>query len=159
MKKFSFNKCELMENKNRNEQVKNDILVKEDGFICNGILAIKEEYTLIRKNLKVSFLNLQQVKKHIPTTLPKNAKTLKDILKLHYDCNNKIDKNNIVFDEHKATIMTKTNRIGDIYFCADFLKRILNISENIELYFGEYRYSPLQIVLNNEVIGIFMPTT
>lgn len=148
MKKFSFNKCELMEN---------EFLVHDDEFISNGVIALKKEYALIRKNLNVNFFTLKEAEKRINCALPPNAEKLKDILKLHYDCNNKIDKNNIIFDEHKATIMTKTNRIGDIYFCADFIKRILNISENIELYFGEYRYSPLQIVLNNEVIGVFMP--
>lgn len=148
MKKFSFRKCELMEN---------DFLVYDDEFISNGVIALKKEYVLIRKNFNVNLFTLKEAEKRIKCSLRPNAETLKDVLKLHYNCNNKIDKNNIVFDNHKATIMTKTNRIGDIYFCVDFIKRILNISEDIELYFGDYRYSPLQIVLNNEVIGIFMP--
>lgn len=42
MKKFRFLKSEIM---------KNNLLIKEDGYICNGIVALKEKYVLVNKNI------------------------------------------------------------------------------------------------------------
>lgn len=149
MKKFRFKKYELMEN---------NIMLKEDGFICNGKVAIKENLALINKSFNVNYLTLKEMAKKLNILLNPSWKSLINVLEI-----NEINIDDLV----EAEISNQRNN----FFTPIFLKnsqlnrrvenviidRFMAISPEIKLYTNKY-FSKVFIVLNNEIIGLFMTT-
>ena len=147
MKKFRFKKHELMEN---------DIILKEDGFICNGKIAIKENLALINKSFNVNYLTLKEMAKQLSMTLNPSWNTLIDLLEI-----NEINIDDLV----EVEISNKRNN----FFTPIFLKnsqlnrrveniiidRFIAISPEIKFYTDKY-FSKVFVVLNDEIIGLFM---
>lgn len=148
MKKFSFNKSDLMEN---------NCLINEDGFISNGTLAIRQEFCSVRKTLNANFVTLKDFGIQAGMLLNPEWNTLKDVLEINKQFMSEIeilDKGNNffipIFYNNKYGMREK--RLNK-----SMLERILRISPNIKLY-ADYdsNTAQLQIVLNNEIIGIIV---
>lgn len=147
MKKFRFKNYELMEN---------NIMLKEDGFICNGKVAIKENLTLINKSSNVNYLTLKEMARKLNISLNPSWKSLINVLEI-----NEINIDDLV----EVEISNQRNN----FFTPIFLKnsqlnrrvenviidRFMAISPEIKLYTNKY-FSKVFIVLNNEIIGLFM---
>ena len=147
MKKFRFKKHELMED---------DVILKEDGFICNGRIAIKENLASINKNFNAKYLTLKENAEKVNATLNPLWNTLMDVLEI-----NKIDIDDLI----EVEISDKRNN----FFTPIFLKntelnrraenavidRFSAISPEIKFYSNKY-FSKVFVVLNNEIIGLFM---
>lgn len=147
MKKFRFKNCELMEN---------NIMLKEDGFICNGRIAIKENLTLINKSSNVNYLTLKEMARKLNISLNPSWKSLINVLEI-----NEINIDDLI----EVEISDKRNN----FFTPIFLKntelnrraenavidRFSAISPEIKFYSDKY-FSKVFVVLNNEIIGLFM---
>ena len=149
MKKFKFRKSELMDN---NEE--NNALLKEDGFISNGLIALKENFICINKNLNAEFYTLKSYGESKNLLLNPEWATLKDVLSINkkYSTEVKIaEKSNNFFTS--IFINDKERRIEKSY-----LDRIMAINPEIKLYANDNSFlsTKLQIVLNNEVIGVIV---
>ena len=146
MRKYNVNKCELMAGK---------YLVKEDGFISNGTWAIKEDYVLVRKSINAELVTVKEIAKLEKLLLNPVVKTLKDLLML----DRKTHPEKITPDFSKENyVLLPVNPDYSIGISKGDFKRLMNIAPGIELYTDRVRRHQLQIVLNNEIIGVFMGT-
>ena len=148
MAKFRFKKHELMEN---------DIILKEDGFLCNGRIAIKENLALINKNFNVNYLTLKEMAKQLNMTLNPSWSTLKDLLEINQDVDNLIevevsDKRNNFF----TPIFLKDSELNRRAE-STIIDRFMAISPEVKFYSDKY-FSKVFVILNNEIIGLFMAT-
>lgn len=146
MKKYNVSKNELMAGK---------YLVKEDGFISNGTWAIKEDYVLVRKSVNAEFVTVKEIAKIEKLLLNPAVNTLKDLLML----DRATHPEKITPDFSKENyILLPVNPDYSIGISKGDFKRLMNIAPGIELYTDRVRWHQLQIVLNNEIIGVFMGT-
>lgn len=148
MAKLRFKKHELMEN---------DIILKEDGFLCNGRIAIKENLALINKNFNVNYLTLKEMAKQLNMTLNPSWSTLKDLLEINQDVDDLIevevsDKRNDFF----TPIFLKDSELNRRAESA-IIDRFMAISPEVKFYLNKY-FSKVFVILNNEIIGLFMTT-
>ena len=144
MKKFRFLKSEIM---------KNNLLIKEDGYICNGIVALKEKYVLVNKNLNVDFVTLLEMAEINKMLLNPKWKTIIDILEI----NNNLELKEVEILENELSKFFYTIKIEnrEIRMYKHDIDKILSIDANIKLcYDKKSKYSDkLYIMLNNEIIG------
>ena len=144
MKKFRFLKSEIM---------KNNLLIKEDGYICNGIVALKEKYVLVNKNLNVDFVTLLEMAEINKMLLNPKWKTIIDILEI----NNNLELKEVEILENELSKIFYTIKIEnrEIRMYKHDIDKILSIDANIKLcYDKKSKYSDkLYIMLNNEIIG------
>lgn len=146
MRKYNVNKCELMAGK---------YLVKEDGFISNGTWAIKEDYILVRKSVNAEFVTVKEIAKLENLSIHPAVKTLKDLLML----DRATHPEKITPDFSKENyVLLPVNPDYSIGMSKGDFKRLMNIAPGIELYTDRVRWHQVQIVLNNEIIGVFMGT-
>lgn len=146
MKKYNVSKNELMAGK---------YLVKEDGFISNGTWAIKEDYVLVRKSVNAEFVTVKEIAKIEKLLLNPVVKTLKDLLML----DRATHPEKITPDFSKENyVLLPVNPDYSIGISKGDFKRLMNIAPGIELYTDRVKWHQLQIVLNNEIIGVFMGT-
>ena len=146
MKKYNVSKNELMAGK---------YLVKEDGFISNGTWAIKEDYVLVRKSVNTEFVTVKEIAKIEKLLLNPVVKTLKDLLML----DRATHPEKITPDFSKENyVLLPVNPDYSIGMSKGDFKRLMNIAPGIELYTDRVRWHQVQIVLNNEIIGVFMGT-
>ena len=144
MKKFRFLKSEIM---------KNNLLIKEDGYICNGIVALKEKYVLVNKNLNVDFVTLLEMAEINKMLLNPKWKTIIDVLEI----NNNLELKEVEILENELSKIIYTIKIEnrEIRMYKHDIDKILSIDANIKLcYDKKSKYSDkLYIMLNNEIIG------
>ena len=144
MKKFRFLKSEIM---------KNNLLIKEDGYICNGIVALKEKYVLVNKNLNVDFVTLLEMAEINKMLLNPKWKTIIDVLEI----NNNLELKEVEILENELSKIFYTIKIEnrEIRMYKHDIDKILSIDANIKLcYDKKSKYSDkLYIMLNNEIIG------
>lgn len=144
MKKFRFLKSEIM---------KNNLLIKEDGYICNGIVALKEKYVLVNKNLNVDFVTLLEMAEINKMLLNPKWKTIIDVLEI----NNNLELKEVEILENELSKIFYTIKIEnrEIRMYKHDIDKILSIDANIKLcYDKKSKYSnKLYIMLNNEIIG------
>ena len=144
MKKFRFLKSEIM---------KNNLLIKEDGYICNGIVALKEKYVLVNKNLNVDFVTLLEMAEINKMLLNPKWKTIIDVLEI----NNNLELKEVEILENELSKIFYTIKIEnrEIRMHKHDIDKILSIDANIKLcYDKKSKYSDkLYIMLNNEIIG------
>lgn len=150
MKKFRFTKSELMEN--------GTCLLKEDGFISNGFIALKENFVCVNKSLNANFYTLKEFAEATKMLLNPAWNTLGDVLQIDNRAYTKVEiaeKSNNFF-----TYIFIGNNDKKIERRIDkkTLDKIMAINSDIELYADSNTiYSTkLQIVLNNEVIGVIV---
>lgn len=144
MKKFRFLKSEIM---------KNNLLIKEDGYICNGIVALKEKYVLVNKNLNVDFVTLLEMAEINKMLLNPKWKTIIDVLEI----NNNLELKEVEILENELSKIFYTIKIEnrEIRMYKHDIDKILSIDANIKLcYDKKSKYSnKLYIMINNEIIG------
>lgn len=144
MKKFRFLKSEIM---------KNNLLIKEDGYICNGIVALKEKYVLVNKNLNVDFVTLLEMAEINKMLLNPKWKTIIDVLEI----NNNLELKEVEILENELSKIFYTIKIEnrEIRMYKHDIDKILSIDANIKLFYDKKsKYSDkLYIMLNNEIIG------
>ena len=144
MKKFRFLKSEIM---------KNNLLIKEDGYICNGIVALKEKYVLVNKNLNVDFVTLLEMAEINKMLLNPKWKTIIDVLEI----NNNLELKEVEILENELSKIFYNLKIEnrEIRMYKHDIDKILSIDANIKLcYDKKSKYSDkLYIMLNNEIIG------
>ena len=144
MKKFRFLKSEIM---------KNNLLIKEDGYICNGIVALKEKYVLVNKNLNVDFVTLLEMAEINKMLLNPQWKTIIDVLEINN--NLELEEAEILQNELSKILYSIKLENKEIRMRKDAIDKILSIDANIKLcYDKKSKYSDkLYIMLNNEIIG------
>lgn len=144
MKKFRFLKSEIM---------KNNLLIKEDGYICNGIVALKEKYVLVNKNLNVNFVTLLEMAEINKMLLNPKWKTIIDVLEI----NNNLELEEVEILQNELSKIFYTIKIENkkIRMYRHDVDKILSIDANIKLcYDKKSKYSnKLYIMLNDEIIG------
>lgn len=144
MKKFRFLKSEIM---------KNNLLIKEDGYICNGIVALKEKYILVNKNLNVNFVTLLEMAEINKMLLNPKWKTIIDVLEI----NNNLELEEVEILQNELSKIFYTIKIENkkIRMYRHDVDKILSIDANIKLcYDKKSKYSnKLYIMLNDEIIG------
>ena len=144
MKKFRFLKSELM---------KNNLLIKEDGYICNGIVALKEKYVLVNKNLNVDFVTLLEMAEINKMLLNPKWKTIIDVLEI----NNNLELKEVEILENELSKIFYTIKIEnrEIRMYKHDIDKILSIDANIKLCYDKKSKcsDKLYIMLNNEIIG------
>ena len=144
MKKFRFLKSEIM---------KNNLLIKEDGYICNGIVALKEKYVLVNKNLNVNFVTLLEMAEINKLFLHSHWKTIIDVLEI----NNNLELEEVEILQNELSKIFYTIKIEnrEIRMYKHDIDKILSIDANIKLcYDKKSKYSnKLYIMLNDEIIG------
>lgn len=144
MKKFRFLKSEIM---------KNNLLIKEDGYICNGIVALKEKYVLVNKNLNVNFVTLLEMAEINKMLLNPKWKTIIDVLEI----NNNLELEEVEILQNELSKIFYTIKIEnrEIRMYKHDIDKILSIDANIKLcYDKKSKYSDkLYIMLNDEIIG------
>lgn len=144
MKKFRFLKSEIM---------KNNLLIKEDGYICNGIVALKEKYVLVNKNLNVNFVTLLEMAEINKMLLNPKWKTIIDVLEI----NNNLELEEVEILQNELSKIFYTIKIEnrEIRMYKHDIDKILSIDANIKLcYDKKSKYSDkLYIMLNNEIVG------
>ena len=89
--------------------MKNNLLIKEDGYICNGIVALKEKYVLVNKNLNVDFVTLLEMAEINKMLLNPKWKTIIDGMQI----------------EEKYTKLSEIICINQKFFV--FLQKILEV--------------------------------
>lgn len=145
MKKFRFLKSEIM---------KNNLLIKEDGYICNGTIALKEKYVLVNKNLNVDFVTLLEMAEINRMLLNPQWKTIIDVLEI----NNNIELEEVEILENELSKILYSIKLEnkEIRMRKDAIDKILSIDANIKLcYDKKSNYShKLYIMLNDEIIGV-----
>ena len=144
MKKFRFLKSEIM---------KNNLLIKEDGYICNGIVALKEKYVLVNKSLNVDFVTLLEMAEINKMLLNPKWKTIIDVLEINN--NLELKEVEILENELSKTFYTIKLENKEIRMYRHDVDKILSIDANIKLcYDKKSKYSnKLYIMLNDEIIG------
>lgn len=144
MKKFRFLKSEVM---------KNNLLIKEDGYICNGIVALQEKYVLVNKNLNVNFVTLLEMAEINKMLLNPKWKTIIDVLEINN--NLELEEVEILENELSKTFYTIKIENREIRMYKHDIDKILSIDANIKLcYDKKTKYSDkLYIMLNDEIIG------
>lgn len=144
MKKFRFLKSEIM---------KNNLLIKEDGYICNGIVALKEKYVLVNKNLNVNFVTLLEMAEINKMLLNPKWKTIIDVLEINN--NLELEEVEILQDELSKIFYSIKLENKKIRMYRHDVDKILSIDANIKLcYDKKSKYSnKLYIMLNDEIIG------
>lgn len=144
MKKFRFLKSEIM---------KNNLLIKEDGYICNGIVALKEKYVLVNKSLNVDFVTLLEMAEINKMLLNPKWKTIIDVLEI----NNNLELEEVEILENELSKIFYSVKLENkkIRMYRHDVDKILSIDANIKLcYDKKSKYSnKLYIMLNNEIIG------
>lgn len=144
MKKFRFLKSEIM---------KNNLLIKEDGYICNGIVVLKEKYVLVNKNLNVNFVTLLEMAEINKMLLNPKWKTIIDVLEI----NNNLELEEVEILQNELSKIFYTIKIENkkIRMYRHDVDKILSIDANIKLcYDKKSKYSnKLYIMLNYEIIG------
>lgn len=144
MKKFRFLKSEIM---------KNNLLIKEDGYICNGIVALKEKYVLVNKSLNVDFVTLLEMAEINKMLLNPKWKTIIDVLEI----NNNLELEEVEILENELSKIFYSVKLENkkIRMYRHDVDKILSIDSNIKLcYDKKSKYSnKLYIMLNDEVIG------
>ena len=144
MKKFRFLKSEIM---------KNNLLIKEDGYICNGIVALKEKYVLVNKSLNVDFVTLLEMAEINKMLLNPKWKTIIDVLEI----NNNLELEEVEILQNELSKIFYTIKIENkkIRMYRHDVDKILSIDANIKLcYDKKSKYSnKLYIMLNDEIIG------
>lgn len=145
MKKFRFLKSELM---------KNDMLIKEDGYICNGIIALKEKYVLVNKNLNVDFVTLLEMAEINRMLLNPKWKTIIDVLEINN--NLELEEVEILQNELSKIFYSIKLENKEIRMYRHDIDKILSIDANIKLcYDKKLIYSnKLYIMLNDDIIGV-----
>ena len=144
MKKFRFLKSEIM---------KNNLLIKEDGYICNGIVALKEKYVLVNKSLNVDFVTLLEMAEINKMLLNPKWKTIIDVLEINN--NLELEEVEILQDELSKIFYSIKLENKKIRMYRHDVDKILSIDTNIKLcYDKKSKYSnKLYIMLNDEIIG------
>lgn len=144
MKKFRFLKSEIM---------KNNLLIKEDGYICNGIVALKEKYVLVNKSLNVDFVTLLEMAEINKMLLNPKWKTIIDVLEINN--NLELEEVEILQDELSKIFYSIKLENKKIRMYRHDVDKILSIDANIKLcYDKKSKYSnKLYIMLNDEIIG------
>ena len=144
MKKFRFLKSEIM---------KNNLLIKEDGYICNGIVALKEKYVLVNKSLNVYFVTLLEMAEINKMLLNPKWKTIIDVLEI----NNNLELEEVEILENELSKFFYSVKLENkkIRMYRHDVDKILSIDANIKLcYDKKSKYSnKLYIMLNDEIIG------
>lgn len=144
MKKFRFLKSEMM---------KNNLLIKEDGYICNGIVALKEKYVLVNKSLNVDFVTLLEMAEINKMLLNPKWKTIIDVLEI----NNNLELEEVEILENELSKIFYSVKLENkkIRMYRHDVDKILSIDANIKLcYDKKSKYSnKLYIMLNDEIIG------
>ena len=144
MKKFRFLKSEIM---------KNNLLIKEDGYICNGIVALKEKYVLVNKSLNVYFVTLLEMAEINKMLLNPKWKTIIDVLYI----NNTLELEEVEILENELSKFFYAVKLENkkIRMYRHDVDKILSIDANIKLcYDKKSKYSnKLYIMLNDEIIG------
>lgn len=144
MKKFRFLKSEIM---------KNNLLIKEDGYICNGIVALKEKYVLVNKSLNVDFVTLLEMAEINKMLLNPKWKTIIDVLEI----NNNLELEEVEILENELSKIFYSVKLENkkIRMYRHDVDKILSIDANIKLcYDKKSKYSnKLYIMLNDEIIG------
>lgn len=144
MKKFRFLKSEIM---------KNNLLIKEDGYICNGIVALKEKYVLVNKSLNVDFVTLLEMAEINKMLLNPKWKTIIDVLEI----NNNLELEEVEILENELSKIFYSVKLENkkIRMYKHDIDKILSIDANIKLcYDKKSKYSnKLYIMLNDEIIG------
>lgn len=145
MKKFRFLKSELMQN---------NMLIKEDGYICNGTIALKEKYVLVNKNLNVDFVTLLEMAEINRMLLNPKWKTIIDVLEINN--NLELEEVEILQNELSKILYSIKLENKEIRMRKDAIDKILSIDVNIKLcYDKKSSYShKLYIMLNDEIIGV-----
>lgn len=144
MKKFRFLKSEIM---------KNNLLIKEDGYICNGIVALKEKYVLVNKSLNVDFVTLLEMAEINKMLLNPKWKTIIDVLEINN--NLELEEVEILENELSKNFYSVKLENKKIRMYRHDVDKILSIDANIKLcYDKKSKYSnKLYIMLNDEIIG------
>ena len=145
MKKFNVSKSELMTGK---------YLIHEDGFISNGAWALNEKYVLVRKCLNAEMVTLKEIGKLKNLLLNPAWNTLKDLLMLDRETY----KNRIYveIDNDKPYVKLPVNNDYSVIMSKFDYNRIIKMTPGIEFYHNNKKNNQIQIVLNNEVIGVFV---
>lgn len=145
MKKFNVSKNELMTGK---------YLIHEDGFISNGAWALNEKYVLVRKYLNAEMVTLKEIGKLENLLLNPAWNTLKDLLMLDRETY----KNRIYveIDNDKPYVKLPVNNDYSVIMSKFDYNRIIKMTPGIEFYHNNKKNNQIQIVLNNEVIGVFV---
>lgn len=145
MKKFRFLKSELMQN---------NILIKEDGYICNGIIALKEKYVLVNKNLNVDFVTLLEMAEINRMLLNPKWKTIIDVLEINN--NLELEEVEILQNELSKIFYSIKLENKEIRMYRHDIDKILSIDASIKLcYDKKLIYSnKLYIMLNDDIIGV-----
>ena len=146
MKKFRVQKSDLM---------KDNTLIKEDGFISNGSFAIKENFIIVNKSCNANLLTLKEMAKQLNCTLHPNWKTLKDVVNFYLNDNYNIKVEYAHENNLFTTLIIGENQ--DIKIDKQIINRVFNIDSDIILYSDGNRFHPLKIMLNNNFIGIISP--
>jgi hypothetical protein len=133
--------------------MKNNLLIKEDGYICNGTIALKEKYVLVNKNLNVDFVTLLEMAEINKMLLNPKWKTIIDVLEI----NNNIELKEVEILENELSKILYSIKLEnkEIRMHKDAIDKILSIDANIKLcYDKKSKYSDkLYIMLNDEIIG------
>lgn len=141
--KFYFVKYDLMENAR---------LIQENGWTTNGIIMLKDEYVGLRKNFEFNTITLSEFTGCKATLKDRFNYIMSyvDGVKYVYDNEAKMTFNKISLKAEDAEKYVPKTADKKMY------ERLMKISKNIEFYSLPMQpYTPVQIVLNGQVIGIF----